>query len=90
MQRKYEILLGSFTHHPVMGTYLQGDVPSFEYLMQLLDMLTADEQIMVKVGFALYQDDISATIQDLLRLPDVMFERAVEALKLQRKQIHSS
>jgi hypothetical protein len=81
---KYEILLGQYRNHTVMGAYLQGNNPDFDYLMQLLDMLETEERIMVKVAFALYQENVSASVRELLELSDVMFDRVIEALRIQR------
>jgi len=81
---EYEVLLGQYRQHPLIGEYLDKDVPAFEYLHQLLDMMTAEERIMVQVGFALYEDKHGATVRDLLSLSSLQFERVVEAIRLHR------
>lgn len=67
-----------------MGEYLEGETPAFPYLYQLLDMLETEPRIMVKVAFALYQSDVSASVRELLDLSNVQFDRVVEALRIHR------
>ena len=84
MLEPYEVLLGNYKSHPTLGMYLEGDTPAFTYLMRILDMLTSEERIMVRVAFALHEEEQGATVKELLDLSDVMFDRVVEALRLRR------
>lgn len=86
VKEPYQLLLGQYENHPVMGHYLHSEVPAFNYLTNLLDMLSAEERIMVKVAFALHEEEVSATVRELLELSDVCFDRVVEALKIQRQK----
>jgi hypothetical protein len=70
----------------MLGVYLDGDEPAFSYLYKILDMLSTEERIMVKVAFALYQEQNAASVHDLLDISDLMFDRVVEALRLQRRR----
>lgn len=85
MKEPYEVLLGNYKDHPMIGIYLDGDVPAFSYLFTIIDMLSTEERIMVKVAFALHQEENSASVHDLLELSDLMFDRVVEALRIQRR-----
>ncbi len=84
MEEAYEMILGQYRNHNLLGTYLDGEVPAFSYLLPLLDMLSAEERIMVKVAFALYQEERGATVGELLALSEMCFERVVQALRLKR------
>jgi hypothetical protein len=81
----YELLLGTYKDHPMIGTFLTGDAPAFEYLYTIIDMLSTEERIMVKVAFALHAEQQGATVRELLDLSDLMFDRVVEALRLSRR-----
>lgn len=85
MQEPYELLLGTYKDHPMMGTFLTGDVPAFEYLYTLIDMLSTEERIMVRVAYALHEEQRGATVRELLDLSDLMFDRVVEALRISRR-----
>lgn len=84
MQEPYELLLGSYIHHPMIGVYLSGDVPAFDYLNTILDMLSSEERVMVKVAYALHQEEGGATVRDLLELSDLCFDKVITALRLRR------
>lgn len=84
MRPEYDVLLQQYQNHPIIGEYLEGDTPAFPYLYQLLDMLETEERIMVKVAFALYQSEVSASVRELLELSNVQFDRVVEALRIYR------
>lgn len=85
MLEPYEVLLGPYKNHPILGPYLQDDLPAFTYLYPVLDMVDAEERVMVKVAFALHQEVQGAGVKDLLNISDIAFERVVQALRLQRR-----
>lgn len=85
MEEPYELLLGQYKSHSLLGDFLDGDVPSFEYLYNILDMLSSEERIMVKVALAFHEENRSATVRELLELSDLCFDRVVQAMRMRRQ-----
>lgn len=81
MQEPFEILLAQYRGHPVIGTYLEGNAPAFDYLAHVMDMLSSEEKIMVKVAQAMYNSWSQATVADVLELSDINLERVIKALE---------
>jgi hypothetical protein len=84
MQEPFETLLAQYRGHPVIKEYLEGDVPAFDWLEHVHDMLTSEERIMVRVAQALHTALSQATITDLLELSDINLERVIKALEYVR------
>ncbi len=85
MDEPYELLLGQYRTHSLLGHYLKEDEPHFEYIYPLLDMLSSEERIMVKVAFAFHEENRSATVRELLELSDICFDRVVQAIRARRQ-----
>jgi hypothetical protein len=81
----YDLLLGQYRDHALLSPYLKDSIPTFEYIYPILDMLSSEERIMVKVAFAFYSEDRSATVRELLELSDICFDRVVQAIRARRQ-----
>ena len=84
MEEPFEILLAQYKSHPILGGYLDEDVPSFDFLSHVIDMLSSEERIMVRVAQALHNSWSQATVADLLEISDVNLERCIKALEFVR------
>lgn len=85
MDEPYELLLGPYKSHPLLKDFLDGDIPAFEYLYNLLDMLSQEERIMVRVALAFHEENRSASVRELLELSDMCFDRVVQAMRARRQ-----
>lgn len=81
MKKPLEILLGDKKDHPLLGPYLQNDVPDFQGIYSnIMGSLSSGEQLIVRVALALWNGHMEARVGDLHRLDSTHRAQVVAAL----------
>jgi len=87
MNEPYETLLGHMKDNPVIGKYLDGDVPNWSDIwIEAMPMLSGGEKIMVEVALAMYNGNGVARIADIFQVDRENQERIVNALRIRVSQ----
>lgn len=83
MQEIYETLLGHLKDNPVIGKYLEEEVPDFsEIWTQAMPMLSSGEKIMVQVALAMYNGNGTVRFADIFQVDHENQRRILDALSL--------
>lgn len=81
MEEPYETLLGQYKDHPVMGQYLQHDLPEWDNLYHhAMPMISSGERIMVQAALCLYNAYGSILLRDIFLVDQKNQERILAAL----------
>lgn len=83
MQEVYEELLGHLKENPVIGKYLQGDLPDFSNIWtEAIPSLSSGEKVMVEVALAMYNGNGTARFADIFQVDRPNQRRILNALAL--------
>lgn len=89
MQEVYEELLGTLKDNPVIGKYLQDELPKWTHIMDksVFLMLSTGEQALVNIALAMYNGDTSARFSDIFLLDRNLQRRVLNALSLRLREM---
>lgn len=82
MEEPFETLLSQYADHPIMGEFLQGDIPEWDGLYHKLPMVSSGEKVMVQVALTLYNGFTDTHLRDIFLVDQENQERILDALEL--------
>lgn len=81
MQEPYETLLGQYKDNPVVGRFIEGDMPKWgDIWVEAMPHLSGGEKIMFEVALALYNGHGIARIADIFKVDSDNQKRILNAL----------
>jgi len=83
MNEPYETLLGWLKENPVIGRYLQDEMPDWPTIWtEAMPMLSSGERTMVQIALSMYNGNGTARVADIFSLDKSNQKRVLDALQL--------